>query len=498
MTPTANGGYHAAVCQGDSPEIHAEDLINMGCNLNDRNLVRALTEEALPQARILEKFGAKINWGIPAKPHEPQMRYPRSLFVPGKEVLSALKKELIKYSCVTFLEDFLALHLLTAEGEAVGALLLDIHRGNIVVCESKATILATGSLGEIYALTAQEPMGIPTGSSGSGYVLAGQAGADLVDMEMVQFVVVPIDPPLIKGMRCLPWAPLRNAEGRDFLDLGLGEYSHQAAQVVYREIKEGRGPVTMHLPDRKPPASFRHPLFGKRHERLQEYGVTPYQRPITVGLGALYMMGGVHINERCETSVPGLYAAGEAAASVHGARRVAGNAFPEMIVFGARAGKYAALEAETKRAMPEAAMDQISECLEYLSNLMERKREGITAKELRQRIKSVMEEHVHAIRNASGLKTSLEEIKTLEKEAHSITVNHAAGLSHNSGLIDALDCRWMATAARIVCRAALLREESRGYHFREDFPEENDSWLKHTLVRRAGEDWVGEAKPVSM
>jgi succinate dehydrogenase/fumarate reductase flavoprotein subunit len=468
----------------------------MGCNLNDRNLVRALTEEALFQAKTLEKFGAKVNWNVPAKPHEPQMRYPRSLFVPGKEVLFALRRQIKKHDNISLLEDCLALRLLTVDGEAAGALLLDIATGTIVVCESKATILATGSLGEIYTLTAQEPMGIPTGSSGSGYVLAGQAGADLVDMEMIQFVVVPIDPPLIKGMRCLPWAPLKNAEGRDFLDLGFGEYSHQAAQAVYREIKEGRGPLTMHLPDRKPPASFRHPLFGKRHERLHEYGVTPYQRPITVGLGALFMMGGVHINERCETTVPGLYAAGEAAANVHGARRVAGNAFPDMIVFGARAGKYAALEAGKKKVASGAPKDQINDCLEYLSSLMAEKGGGITARELRQKIKSVMEQHAHAIRNASGLKTALEEIEALEKEAHSIDVNVAVGLNHNAGLIDALDCTWMAAAARIVCRAALLREESRGYHFREDFPEEKDSWLQHTVVRRKGEDWIGDAKPI--
>lgn len=349
LTPTANGGYHAAVSPGDSPEIHAEDLIAMGRNLNDRNLVYVHTQEALEQAKRLEEFGARINWEVPPKPHEPQMRCPRSLFVPGKEVLSALQKQLKKCSNVLLLGDHLALQLLIVDGEVVGALLFNIREGNVTVCESKATVLATGSLGEIYPPTAQELMGISTGSIGSGHILAGRAGADLVDMEMIQFAAVPVSPSLIKEMRRLPWAPMQNAEGKDFLPLNLGEYSHDTAQTIYREIKEGREPLIMDLRDKKPPGHFRHPMAGQRNKYLTEFGATPCQQAVTVGLGALYMMGGVHINECCETSVPGLFAAGEVTGNIHGARRCGGNAFTEMIVFGARAGKYAAHEAGEKR-----------------------------------------------------------------------------------------------------------------------------------------------------
>lgn len=496
LTPTANGGYHAAVWPGDSPSVHAEDLISLGCNLNDRNLVDVLTKEALEQVRVLETFGAKVNWDVPPKPHEPQMRYPRSLFVPGRDILHALQRQLKKHRNVLLLEDHLVLRLLVRDGEVTGALMFNIREGSIRVCESKATVLAAGSLGEIYPLNAQEPMGITTGSSGSGYVLAGWAGADLVDMEMIQFAAVPVTPPLIGGMRCLPWAPVRNRKGEEFLPPHAGEYSHEAAQALYREIREGRGPLYMDLRDNKPPVHSRHPLFTQRNNHLQDFEVTPYQRPVMIGVGALFVMGGVHINERCETSVPGLYAAGEVAGNVHGARRVGGNAFPEMIVFGARAGKYAAREAGKNRFSPEAPGEQIKECLEYLSNLRGEARGDITPRKLRQRTRFIMGNHAQVIRDRRGIESALEELRDLEKQVPDLRIKATGGLSYNLAVIEAMDIQWLVAAARIVCQAALLREESRGFHFREDFPGEKETWLKHTVVRRVKEEWVSDTKPV--
>lgn len=495
LTPTANGGYQAAVLPGDSPAIHAEDLIAVGCGLNDRPLVEVLTGEALEQARMLEQFGARMNWEIPQKVHEPQMRYPRSIFVPGKEVLATLRRQLRKYGNVLLLEDYLSLQLLFHDGEVVGALLFDIKEGSITVCESKATILATGSLGEIYPLSAQEPMGLPTGSTGSGYILAGMAGADLVDMEMIQFSIVPLHPPLIQGMRCLPWGPLRNSQGNEFLPPNAGEYSHETAQALYRELQ--RGAVTMDLHDRKAPDHARHPVAGQRNRQLREFEVTPYQRRVTVGLASLFMMGGVRINERCETSVPGLYAAGEVAGNVHGARRVAGNAFTEMIVFGARAGKYAAREAAGKGRFPEVPKQQIGECLERLSGIVQEKHGDITPGELRRKARSIMGRYLHVIRTGPGIQTALEELGTLEQDLPFVRVKTEGGLRYNASLIETFDVNWLLAVSRIVCQAALTRQESRGFQFREDFPEEKEDWLKHTVIRRAGGEWVGGTKAVA-
>ncbi|MFB3885849.1 MAG: FAD-dependent oxidoreductase [Thermodesulfobacteriota bacterium] len=498
LTPTANGGYHAALWPGDSPAIHGEDLTTMGCFLNDRNLVRVLTEEAAEEARRLEELGAKVDWKIPPKPAEPQMRYPRSLFVPGKEILDAFRHHLKNQNKVQLLEDHLAIQLLTKDGEVTGAILLDIREGGVVVYESKATVLATGSLGEIYPLTAHEPMGLPTGSTGSGYVLAGWAGADLVDMEMIQFTVMPVVPPLISGMRCLPWAPLFNRDGKEFLPPDLGAYSHEAALAVCRELEEGRGPITMDLRGKNASEHGRHPVAAHRGRRLKELGVTPYQRAVEIGMGVLFMMGGVHINERCETSVPGLYACGEVAGNVHGARRVSGNAFPEMIVFGARAGRYAAAFAEKKKASPEAPKDQVGDGVQYLESLVQGEGGKISPMEVGLKVKSIMGSHVHMVRNRGEIILALQELRELEKELPSVGIEPVAGLRCNARLLEAIDVRWIVHTAQIVCQGALLREESRGFHFREDFPQEDADWLKHTVVRREGVEWVSGTKPVVM
>ena len=493
LTPTANGGYHAAVLPDDSPATHAEELIALGRGLNDRPLVGALTRESLDEARTLERFGARVSWKVPPKPHEVELRFPRSLFVPGKEMLYALGKEIRRLGSVTVLKDHLALQLLTRDGELAGALLLDLERAEITVCESKATILATGSLGEIYPLTAQEPLGVPTGSTGSGYALAASAGADLVDMEMIQFAVVPVEPPLIQGLRCLPWAPLTDSDGNEFLPPGAGEYSHQAAQAVYRALL--KGPVTMDLRGREAHAHARHPLARRRQEHLQACRATPYHQTVSVGLGSLYMMGGVHVNARCETTVPALFAAGEVSGNVHGARRVSGNAFPEIVVFGARAGKAAAELAAARGNQPEAPEAQVREGVDSVAALLADRAPGVDARALRRRIRSIAGEHLHAVRSGHGLKTALQHLTSLEGEISALRVKAGGSLAYHPALLEALDVRWMLPVAKMVCLAALEREESRGFHFREDFPEEVDSWMRHTVVRDDGGLSVG-SKPV--
>jgi succinate dehydrogenase/fumarate reductase flavoprotein subunit len=317
-------------------------------------------------------------------------------------------------------------------------------------------------------------------------------------MEMIQFTVMPVVPPLINGMRCLPWAPLFNGDGKEFLPPGIGAYSHEAALTVCGELKKGRGPITMDLRGKKPSEHERHPIAAQRSSRLREFGVTPYQRPVEVGVGVLFMMGGVHINERCETSVPGLYAAGEVAGNVHGARRVSGNAFPEMIVFGARAGKCAAEFAEKRKASPEVRKIEIGEGLQYLEDLARGGKRDMVAREVRQRVKSIMGTHAHMIRNREGIKIALQELRGLEKELSSVGIETVGGLSYNPGVLEAIDAQWLIHTAQIVCQAALLREESRGFHYREDFPQQREDWLKHTVMRRAGTEWVSGTKPVVM
>lgn len=493
LTATANGGYHAAVWPGDSPATHANDLTVAGRYLNDQNLVRILTEEAAQQARRLEELGARVDWSVPPKPAEPEMSYPRSLFIPGKEVLGTLGRHLRKQGNVTLLEDYLLVRLLTGESGVGGAVFFNQREGNIVACASKATILASGSLGEIYPLTAQEPMGVPTGSTGAGYVMAGLAGADLVDMEMIQFTIMPVAPPLIRGMRSLPWGPLLNGSGEEFIPPGVGPYSHEAARAVWHEIEAGRGPVYMDLRDKGPVAGERHPLAAMRNKQLRQMEATPYQCPVEIDVGVLFMMGGVHINERCETGVPGLYAAGEVSANVHGARRVSGNALPEIMVFGARAGRYAAQAVQRQKTAPRVLMEQVDEARSLLEEFR-REKEGIAPQEIRQTLRATMGKQANVVRDGSGLTAALHEIEKLEDNLEQV---RAGGpLQYNLNLVEAIDLWSMVQVAQIVCKAALAREESRGFHYRKDFPEEIQNPPEHTVVRRTGKTWVAGKKAV--
>jgi succinate dehydrogenase/fumarate reductase flavoprotein subunit len=465
---------------GDSPEIHAEDMIEAGSRLNDRNLVKVLVEESPVRARELEKFGIAVDWNIPPTPAEPEMRFPRSLFIPGKEMLLVMGKLLAKQANVKILEDYLLMRFLKNSSSVTGAVFYNIRTGGITLVSAGATILASGSYGEIYPKAAQEPLGVRTGSTGIGQLAAAGAGADLVDMEMTQFASVPLDPVTVLGMRCLPWSPLVNARGETFLPEGRGPYSFHVARAIWKEYNEGRGPVYMDCTDQKPPSRpGRHMVAAYRSRYLDEIGSTPYKRRVQVGLGALFAMGGIHINERCETGVPGLFAAGEVSANVHGGRRISGSALPEIIVFGARAGHFAVEYVKKGEAIPDARAEQAEEETALINSLAGKKG-GCEPQKIRDSVKELMGKFAFIERDREGLGRALEELDRLEAECEKISPGDV--LPYNLNFVAALDVRSMVRIGKVVCLAGLIREESRGFHYRSDFPKEKET-VEHTAVR---------------
>jgi succinate dehydrogenase/fumarate reductase flavoprotein subunit len=494
LTATANGGYHAAMWPGDSPAIHAEDMIDAGSSLNDRNLVQALTEESPARAKELESFGVAVDWNIPPKPAEPEMRFPRSLFIPGKEMLLVMGKMLAKQSNVKILEDYLLLRFLKNETGVTGAVFFDIRKGGLSVVSCKAVILASGSYGEIYPKAAQEPLGVRTGSTGIGQIAAAEAGADLADLEMTQFASVPVDPVTILGMRCLPWSPMTNDKGETFLPDGRGPYSFHVAQAIWKEYNEGRGPVWMDCQGQTPPSGGRHMVAVHRGKYLGEIGATPYRRKVQVGLGALFCMGGIHINERCETGVPGLYAAGEVSANAHGGRRISGSALPEIIVFGARAGQFAAEFCKKSRAVPDVPPGQVDEMKSLIEGLAGKKG-GREPQQIRDSLKAVMGKYAYIERDKTGLAEGMDELDKLEKCLGDLSTGET--LQYNLNLTAALDVRSLIKISKAVCLAALQREESRGFHYRADFPQENKT-AEHTVVRINDGVLSAGLKPVQM
>jgi succinate dehydrogenase/fumarate reductase flavoprotein subunit len=227
---------------------------------------------------------------------------------------------------------------------------------------------------------------------------------------------------------------------------------------------------------------------------LAEIDATPFKRKIQVDLGALFMMGGIHIDTRCETGVPGLYAAGEVSASVHGSRRIGGNALTEIIVFGARSGQFAAEFSKKRGSLPDVQTGQVDEVKALIDRLVSNKGDQEPQK-IRNSIKSVMGQYAYIKRDKNGLTKALEELDKLEKELSDL---YAGGImQYNLNLVSALDLHSMVKMGKIVCMAALTREESRGFHYRGDFPKQKET-AEHTVVRMKNGALSAGTKPVRM
>ncbi len=230
---------------------------------------------------------------------------------------------------------------------------------------------------------------------------------------------------------------------------------------------------------------------------MSDYGLTPFRGPVDVDVGMLFMMGGVSIDPGARTTLKNLFAAGEVAGNTHGARRVSGNAFPEMVVFGSIAGRAATAEAAKSRELPPFDSRITEAAREMIDRHTREKSEERSAIELKNEIRAVMRKAAHIWRDAEKLNAGLECLGELEKHISGVKTG---GLTarYDTRLIDVLDLRFMCKTSMLVCAAALAREESRGFHFRSDFPEEREEWLKHTMVKISdGKIEVG-SKPIRM
>ena len=320
---------------------------------------------------------------------------------------------------------------------------------------------------------------------GDGYALALRAGAELIDMEFVQFFPIGHLAPRLVGMDPIMWDPFRyklggrllNSEMREFLP-EEGRYTSArdlATYAILQEVAAGRG-----SPHGGAWLSFQHcsepvlrEAFGPVIKRLAENGIDLTRQPIEVAPIAHYHMGGVRVDTDMRTSVPHLFAAGEAVGGANGANRLSGNAITEAFTFGQRAGERAAALAAGTR-MPEVA---------HSPPLSVRKRQVNPAAEIAS-LQALMHTHVGPLRTRSGLEKALEEIMAL---APLCAQPGAPRGGLDAEWIDLQDLRNMRLVAECVARAALLREESRGAHQRDDFAQTSEAWHKHQTIRLAAE-----------
>jgi succinate dehydrogenase/fumarate reductase flavoprotein subunit len=481
----------------DDWTAHLEDTLLAGRGLCDEALATALCREA--PARIGELGDWRVGWarranGRIAQVSAPGHARPRCCYVDflntGPAVAAALRHQIGRINAIQRLSNLAVTDILTADDEAVGAVALDTAAGEPVTIAAGAVIIAAGGLTRIYRRnSASANMG------GDGYALALAAGAELVDMEFVQFFPIGHLAPRLVGMDPIMWDPFRyklggrllDGAGREFLgDYGSDESTGYttardlATYAIQREVAAGRGSPHggvylsfMHLPRAALEAAF-----GPVIERLAKNGIDLARMPVEVAPIAHYHMGGVRVDERMATRVPGLFAAGEAAGGANGANRLSGNAIPEALVFGERAGRHAAAYAACRAtgwSPPWAA-----EPVERIRAIAAGRNGGVAAAPLRDELRELMWTEVGPFRTAAGLGRALARLATLRAALPDVAT--AGGRGFDPTLADWFELRASLIAAEAVARAALAREESRGAHQREDFPAVDPAWACRQAV----------------
>jgi succinate dehydrogenase/fumarate reductase flavoprotein subunit len=498
------GDWHVA---GDSREVHFHDTVMGGSFMAEQSLVRIMVEESPDLILELERIGAL--WQREEDGRTFSLRidgghsFHRCPFLEdrtGREMLRTLIGTLQKRN-VRILPEVFILKLVKATEGVTGAVGLNLETCEPVLLRAKVIILACGGAGNLYLNTST-----PTGVTGDGYALALGVGAALMDMEFVQFYPLGfVYPDSLRGAlgALLYYVQLRNREGDRFMEkydrerLELSTRD-KVARAMYTEVKQGRGgphggvfaDMTYHEPGfiaRMQPALF---------ETYHKIGVDPERDYLEVAPTCHFIMGGVKVDERWQSTVPRLFAVGENAAGIHGANRLSQNALAELLVSGSRAGKAAAELAANITQVPVDPRQTDSDC--EIADQLLRRTEGVRPINLRNRLRHLMWEKVGVYRTESDLRRALTDLETLESDLARQSLN-LKSRRYNQELIEGLENHFLIPVARCVAEVALRRTESRGAHYRDDYPEtDNRNWLKHQLVRESDGQLKIETAPVDL
>jgi succinate dehydrogenase/fumarate reductase flavoprotein subunit len=483
-TRMVQGGFNAVLEAPDSIEAHLLDTLQGGAWLNDQELAWTLVHEAPGRVLELEArygcfFDRHPDGRIHQKPFAGQS-HDRTIHkgdLTGIEIMNRLTEQVWRRPSIRPLEEHRAVELLRADGGHVGGvLLLDVRRGTFVAVRSRAILLAMGGGPTMYKVIA-----CSADKSSDGIALGLRAGVRLRDMEMVQFHPTGLIVPNSLMTGALLEEGLRGAGGR--LLNGRGERFMQrydgarlerstrdlVARACYTEVQEGRGTANggvwidvSHLGADAVEKSFRGMV-----RRCRDFDRDLAREPVEVGPTAHFMMGGIVIDRACRTDVEGLFAAGEDAGGVHGANRLGGNGVAESTVFGGIAGDVMA-DWVVGRPLPQISRAHVDAAVAAATAPLARSEGAESLYALQARLRQVMWEHVGLIRAGEGLKLALTEIEDVARRLESVAVR--GGGAYNLAWQDWINLQNQATAAWLIARSALERTESRGSHYRRDFP----------------------------
>jgi len=532
-TVMAEGGIAAALANVDDRDdwrVHFADTMRGGQYVNNWRMAELHAKEAPARVRELEAWGAVFDRTPDGRILQRNFgghRYPRLAHVgdrTGLEMIRTLQDRGVHQGMDVHMECTVT-SLLVDDGRVVGAFGFDRPRGRFKVFEARAVVLATGGIGRAYKITSNS-----WEYTGDGHALAYEAGADLMDMEFVQFHPTGmIWPPSVQGILVTESVRgeggiLTNKDGRRFMFEDIPEaYKGQTAdneeegwrytqgdkaarrppelltrdhvsRCIVREIKEGRGSphggvyldiswIKKRLPNAEEHIKRKLPSMYHQFKQLADIDIT--REPMEVGPTTHYVMGGVRVDAETQMSTaPGLFAAGECAAGINGANRLGGNSLSDLLVFGRRAGEHAARFARESGpgridpARVDAAARQAVEPFE--------RRDGHADGPYRVQhdLQEMMQDLVGIVRKESEMRQALEGLRALGERARRVGVD--GNREYNPGWHTALDLPNLLTASEAVTRSALERKESRGAHFREDFPDKDPAAARFNVVVRKG------------
>ena len=510
-TIMAEGGYNAALANVDSSDNwmwHFYDTVVGGAWINNQELVEVLVKEAPDRIYDLEEFGSLLDRttdGRIAQRAFGKQTYRRTCYSgdrTGHELMATLVEECRRLDIEVFDEVF-STRLIVDDGRIAGVTAIDIKTGVFKVFRAKAVVLASGGAGRIYEITTNAQA-----DTGDGFAMALYAGAELVDMEMVQFHPTGmVYPESCKGILVTEAVRgeggiLYNIHRERFMKRYAPEKMELAgrdevARAIAREVLEGRGTPRggVYLDVSHLAAELIEERLPSMLEQFEKVGVDIRKEPMEVAPTGHHMMGGLEINEKAESNIVGLFGAGEVTGGIHGGNRLGGNALADTQVFGKRAGENAALRAN-RVSRPRIDRDFVESEAERVYGTLDRD-DGVGPREIMRNLKQLMWGKVGIFRSGAELR---EASSTLTKWRLQVLPRFhlkSKCRRYNREWIEALELENMIITAEIVAKAALLRQESRGAHFRVDFPKpDNENWFVNIVVKKQGDDIGLRKEPV--
>lgn len=499
-TEKAMGGLNVAIKAPATPQQHYSDTIKGGWNINNHTMVRIFSEEMPERIHDLVSYGVKFDMlpdGTFYTWAGGKQSAPLNLCAgdyTGREMMQGLAAEVKKLK-IPFFEEYFVTKIFANKKGVSGVLAFNRRDGTFTFFQTKAVVVAVGGAGQIYKITSNEPS-----NTGEGYAWAFDCGVNLADMEFIQFHPTGMAfPESVRGSLITEKVrghkgKLYNTQGERFMLRYQPERKELAgrdevARAIYTEIQEGRGTKhgAVYLDVRELGLTDIKKLIPDVYQKFMDVGVDISKEKMEISPTMHHVMGGIKINEWGESTLPGFFGTGEVTTSIHGANRLGGNSLAEGQVFGRRTGMRAA-EYAKKAKQIAVSQAEIEAEIARIESIKQRKN-GVSYTTLQKQLKKTMWDNVGIVRNEQSLLKAQKDIEDLRNEAEMI------GATKKS-LQSTLETIEMIKVARLIIASALMRKESRGAHFRSDYPQKDAAWEKNIIVKNVNGTIKTEVVPV--